>query len=397
MDAVRAAVVGTGLIGGSVLLRLVEAGVPVRGWDPDPDTRRYGRERGVDFPDDLARTVRDAGVVFLAGPLVTLPATVAEVAAAAPVDCVLTDVGSTKSAVAVAARRHGLTGRFVPGHPMAGTERAGLAAARPELLRGATWVLCPDQPADLGPFRRLARLLMDVFAARVTPMSPEAHDEAAALASHVPHVLARALAGAAGRSPVRDSVRALAAGSFRDGTRVAGTPSRRTADMLLGNRAAVLEQLTAVRAYLDELAAAVEADDAPVLTRLLAEARALRVALPAPPDRPALPARPGRPALTDVTGPDAAPEDVAAVAERLSFSAPDGAEELAWLLGLGASGGWLTGCEPGLGTVTWTARRLRPPDRSPVDRSPVDPVRDAGSPPSPGGPARAAEPGQKVT
>ncbi|PWR06094.1 prephenate dehydrogenase/arogenate dehydrogenase family protein [Micromonospora acroterricola] len=325
---IRAAVVGTGLIGGSVLLRLAESGLDVAGWDPDLATREQARARGVAAPDTLEQAVADRDVVFLGGPLPTLPRTLARVAAATAPGCVLTDVGSTKVEVAEAADRLGLTDRFVPGHPMAGAESAGLAAASTTLLAGAAWVLCPAPGAATAGFRWLTGLLVELFDARVVPMSAPAHDSAAALASHVPHLLAGALAGAAQRAPLRDAVLALAAGSFRDGTRVAGTPAERTANMLLGNRARVLHELADVTEFLDGLAAALRAGDAAALTARYAEAAAVRSALL---DR--------------------------RYAERdREFPAEgDHAAEVTWLRELGDAGGHLTGCRVDTGSVAYTA------------------------------------------
>ncbi|TQJ24973.1 prephenate dehydrogenase [Micromonospora sp. A202] len=325
---VRAAVIGTGLIGGSALLRLAEAGLDVVGWDPDPTTRERAQDRGVVAPATIEQAVAGRDVVFLCGPLPTLAGTLALVAELTAPGCVLTDVGSTKVAVAAAADRLGLTDRFVPGHPMAGAESAGLTAASPTLLAGAAWVLCPAPGTATDAFRWLTGLLVELFEARVVPMSASAHDSAAALASHVPHLLAGALAGATQRAPLRDAVLTLAAGSFSDGTRVAGTPAERTANMLLGNRDRVLHELDEVRAFLDGLAAALRADDAPALIARYAEARAARSALS------------GR-----------------RLAGQTREFAVDGDHdvEVTWLRGLGDVGGHLTGCQVGSGTVSYTA------------------------------------------
>ncbi|MFI6133986.1 prephenate dehydrogenase [Micromonospora sp. NPDC051141] len=323
----RAAVVGTGLIGGSILLRLRDTGLAVAGWDPDPAVRGQLRERGVAVAGTVEEAVAGRDVVFVCGPLPTLPTTLARVAAATDDRCVLTDVGSVKAEVATAATAQGLGHRFVPGHPMAGADRAGLGAAGPELLDGAAWVLCPG-PTGLTAFRRLAALLVDVFHARVVPMSAPEHDAAAALASHVPHVLAGALAGTVQRSALRDAVLALAAGSFSDGTRVAGGPPERTANMLLGNRDRVLAELTGVGDFLTELTAALRAGDAEALAGRLAEGRAARAALR------------GREFGT----------------HRREFpAAADHAGELAYLRELGAAGGHLTGCRVTDGAVGYTA------------------------------------------
>ncbi|SCG57324.1 prephenate dehydrogenase [Micromonospora inositola] len=328
-----AAVVGTGLIGGSVLLRLRAAGLDVAGWDPDPATRRYAHEQGLAAPDTLEEAVAGRDVVFLCGPLPSLAETLSRAAAATEEHCVLTDVGSTKAEVAAAATAQGLGRRFVPGHPMAGADRAGLASATPALLDGAAWVLCPTG-SGMAAFRRLAALVIDVFRARVVPMSAPEHDVAAALSSHVPHLLAGALAGAVQRSALREAVLALAAGSFADGTRVAGGPPERTANMLLANRGPALTGLDAVRAVLDDLADAVRAGDPATLTDLLDEGRTARAAV-------------GGRVFT---------------AHRREFpAAVDHAGELAYLRELGAAGGHLTECRVEAGAVVYTGRLPAPP------------------------------------
>ncbi|MFI6782684.1 prephenate dehydrogenase [Micromonospora sp. NPDC050276] len=325
---VRAAVLGTGLIGGSVLLRLADAGLDVAGWDPDPATRERAQRRGVVAPATIEQAVADRDVVFLCGPLPTLPHTLARLAELTGPGCVLTDVGSTKVQVTETADRLGLAQRFVPGHPMAGAESAGLTAASPTLLAGAAWVLCPAPGAAMGAFRWLTGLLVDVFDARVVPMSAPAHDSVAALASHVPHLLAGALAGATQRAPLRDAVLALAAGSFSDGTRVAGTPAERTANMLLGNRDRVLHELAEVRAFLDGLAAALRADDAQALIARYTEARAARSALL---DR----------RFTGQT-------------RRFTVDGDQDAE-VTWLRELGGAGGHLAGCQVDPDAVSYAA------------------------------------------
>ncbi|MGW0436333.1 prephenate dehydrogenase [Micromonospora sp. NPDC003197] len=324
----RVAVVGTGLIGGSILLRLQEAGLDVRGWDPDPSTRDFARQQGLTFAETLTDAVRDRDVVFLGGPLSSLPDTLVKVAKMTDDRCVITDVGSTKSGVAAYAVETGLAHRFVPGHPMAGTERAGLTAAIPALFDGAAWVLCPSPDGLISQFRTLAQLFIEVFAARIVPMDPAVHDAVVALSSHIPHLLAGSLAGAAARSPVSEAILGLAAGSFRDGTRVAGTPSRRTADMLINNRHFVLRQMELVDAFLADLTAALRADDVEALTTHLTQSRDLRESLLS------------RPMTRSV--------------EQFPVSGPDSAE-LDFLLRLGETGGHLTRCAIDSAMVSYTA------------------------------------------
>ncbi|HEX5542346.1 MAG TPA: prephenate dehydrogenase/arogenate dehydrogenase family protein [Micromonospora sp.] len=333
----KTAVVGTGLIGGSILLRLRQAGLDVTGWDPDRETREQARQQGLVFADEIGDAVRDRDVVFLCGPLSTLPDTLATVAKATSDHCVITDVGSTKSAVAAAAEKNGLTHRVVPGHPMSGTERSGLVSADPLLFSGAPWVLCPAAESPIGPFRALSRMVIDVFEARVVPMSVPVHDTAVALASHIPHLLAGSLSGGVARSPLRDAVLALAAGSFRDGTRVAGTPSARTVDMLINNRDFVLRQVELVQDFLTDLITALRDNDAERLTTHYAQSRAVREDL--------------------LTRP------VSRSTRSFALGGPHDAE-LDFLLKLGRSGGYLTRCAVEDSMVTYTVHR--PQQSTPV-------------------------------
>jgi prephenate dehydrogenase len=307
-------VIGTGLIGGSILRRLHSLDADVIGWDPDPATRDLGRDAGLRFADRLEAAVERRNLVFLCGPLRTLPDTLARVAELTSDDCVITDVGSTKSSVAAAARR---LPRVVPGHPMAGTENAGLEAAVPTLFCGAPWVLCPEPTVSLPHYRRLAALIADAFEARVAPMPADRHDDVVALSSHIPHLLAGALTGAVARSAVRDGVLALAAGSFRDGTRVAGAPSWRTAAMVGENRAAVLSQMRLVQDALGTLVESLERDDNGALMSDFETGRHVR---------------------TDLLSRDMTP------VERTFDRHAESAGERAFLVDTGVRGGYLTSC-----------------------------------------------------
>lgn len=322
----RAAVIGTGLIGGSVLVRLHNKGIDAIGWDPDSGTRSYGLDRGLSYAHEIADALTDRNVIFLAGPLSSLPASLHQVAEHAPADCVITDVGSTKQDISRVAEEMGLSSRFIPGHPMAGTERSGLSAADPALFDGASWVLCPYPHEPLGRFRHLAIILAGIFGVRVVPMDPTTHDATVALSSHIPHLLAGALAGGVARSPLRPSVLGLAAGSFRDGSRVAGTPSARTADMLASNREAVIAQFSSVRRFLDDLVTAVEHGDDSRLVDLLSLARSVRM---------------------DFLQAEMVPS------RRVFGTDLSNNEEHRFLMGLGAAGGYLTRCEVSGSEVTY--------------------------------------------
>jgi prephenate dehydrogenase len=240
---VRVGVLGLGLIGGSVALRLA-AGHDVLVWDTDPATRAAAAARGLTVAEDLAGT----DVTVLATPMDALPAALA---VGAPV---VTDVGSVKAPVLAAARAAGVRDRYVGGHPMAGSERSGFAAADPGLLDGAVWVLCLDEDTDLDRWLTVAGLVAGA-GCRVLPTTAAEHDRAQARISGLPHLLASALAAAGGRGGPLAA--ALAAGSYRDGTRVAGTRPEFTAALCDTNREALgavldetLADLAAARAAL---------------------------------------------------------------------------------------------------------------------------------------------------
>jgi prephenate dehydrogenase len=252
---VRVAVVGLGLVGGSLARRLLP-GHEVSGWDADPGTRTLAADAGIRIEQ-----YAEADVTVVATPL----AAVDDVLSA--VDCpIVTDVVSVKAPVLSAARAHGLADRYVGGHPMAGTEHAGFAAGDPDLFEGAAWVLCVEPGTDLDRWRTVARLALDA-GARVIPTTAAEHDDAQARISGLPHLLATALSVAGDEGGPLAA--ALAAGSFRDGTRVAGSRPELVAALCDGNRDALAQVLSAT---LDRLAEARQALETGTSIAPLAEA-----------------------------------------------------------------------------------------------------------------------------
>ncbi len=252
----RIALVGVGLIGGSIgLAARARLDASVAGYDPDGEALELARERGaIDrAADSVSGAVSDAEAVFVAAPVGVLPGAVADALSAAPQNCVVSDVGSTKRAI-VAAHDDA---RFVGGHPLAGVETSGVRHARADLFDGATWYLTP-QPTTSGIlYERLHRLLHGL-GARPVAIEPEAHDTILATVSHLPHVLANVLVAQAARTLDSGSdppQRLPATGpSFRDATRVAGAPSAIWTDIYISNRDALaariddtIARLTAVR------------------------------------------------------------------------------------------------------------------------------------------------------
>ncbi|UVE97006.1 prephenate dehydrogenase [Dietzia sp. B32] len=213
------------------------------GWNRSAAGAGSATAAGFDVTTDLPTTLRRAAetdaLVVVGVPLPALDAVLGAVAEHAPT-VALTDVISVKGPVLDAVRRRGLDGRFVGGHPMAGTAHSGWDATDPDLFRGATWLVAADDDADPDTWGRVARLALDC-GARVTSATSADHDGAVARISHLGHVLAEALALAGSRGG--DLALALAAGSFRDGTRVAGTAPDLVRAICEPNRDALVEVL----------------------------------------------------------------------------------------------------------------------------------------------------------
>ncbi|MGH3875233.1 MAG: prephenate dehydrogenase [Pseudonocardiaceae bacterium] len=230
-------VIGLGLIGGSLLRAADQAGWKVRGTAASKATVTAAREAGFDVTSSIEDVLTgDDALVVLAVPLPAVVDVLPLVHRHAP-GCRLTDVVSVKRPVAAAVARLAPSARYVGGHPMAGTSASGWAAGSATLFAGASWLVSTDDGADPLVWAQVAQLALDC-GATVVPAGAEDHDAAVARVSHLPHVLAAVLAsvGADG-GPL---AMALAAGSFTDGTRVAGSRPELVRAMCEGNRDALL-------------------------------------------------------------------------------------------------------------------------------------------------------------
>jgi prephenate dehydrogenase len=246
---VRIAVVGVGLIGGSVALAARErAGAHVTGYDPAGVPSHVASSAAT-----VEEAVLGADITVVAAPVGALPDVVA--AALAASDGIVTDVGSTKRAVVAAVDDP----RFIGGHPLAGAETAGVEHARAGLFDGATWYLTPTERTEGVLYDRLYRFLAAI-GARPQALDPATHDTLMAAVSHLPHVLANVLVAQAARALDAEGERLPATGpSFRDATRVAGAPTSVWRDIYLSNADALgpllddaIARLTAVRTALAE-------------------------------------------------------------------------------------------------------------------------------------------------
>jgi prephenate dehydrogenase len=266
----RLAIVGTGLIGGSVGLAARAAGVEdVRGWDVDAEALAVAVERGaVAAADSLAEAVDGVELALVAAPVAALPAQVAAVLEASDDATTVTDVGSTKGAVT----RSVTDGRFIGGHPVCGSEAHGPAHASGELFRGATWFLTPVAATDPERYRTLHGFVSSLGAVAVA-VDPQAHDRLVALTSHLPHALANLLLNQAGAARI-DGHEPLAAagGSLRDVTRVAGANPRIWVDIFLDNAEAVAGALAEHRRRVEQVEQALREGDAGFLARWIGEA-----------------------------------------------------------------------------------------------------------------------------
>jgi prephenate dehydrogenase len=275
--ALRIAVVGVGLIGGSIgLAARARLDAAVSGFDPDARVGDAALARGAiaTAAATIEEAVADAELAFVAAPVGVLGETVDAVLAAAPEDCAVSDVGSTKRAVV---GQH-QDPRFIGGHPLAGAETSGVEHARADLFDGATWYLTPG-PATAGAlYERLHRALVGI-GAQPAAIDAAIHDRMMASVSHLPHVFANVLVGQAARA-LGDGEDVPATGpSFRDATRVAGASSTIWPDIYLSNRDTLVPLIDEATARLAEVRDALTRGDRAAIERWNDGARADRDAL----------------------------------------------------------------------------------------------------------------------
>jgi prephenate dehydrogenase len=273
----RAAIVGTGLVGGSIGLALRALGWHVTGCDRDDRAQARALELGA---LDAIGVADDVELTFIATPVGAIPGEVR--AALERCRGLVTDVGSVKAPML------DLMGdpRYVGGHPMAGSELEGVDGARADLFEGATWVLTPVAGTDDRALTAI-RAVLSSFGADVVAIPPDRHDTMVAMVSHVPHLTAATLMRLADdRSSEHRALLRLAAGGFRDMTRIAAGHPGIWPDICAENRVAILDELGRLIDALGEIRTVVADSDGPSLVRMLEQAREARMALPARFGRP---------------------------------------------------------------------------------------------------------------
>lgn len=264
-------VIGLGLIGGSVAVGLRQRGWRVHGDDARPETVQRAVERDV---IDAAGLDPDAEITFVAVPVMAVTDQVAR--ALAETNGLVTDVGSVKSPICAACDNR----RFIGGHPMAGSELDGLDGADPNMFDGAVWVLTPTSDADDVALAAISGVVR-TLGAEVLALPPERHDQVVAVVSHVPHLTAATLMQlATDRAEEHGALLRLAAGGFRDMTRIASGHPAIWLDICAQNRSAIVATLDGLIGRLSEIRAIVEHDERDRLEATLAAAREARTNLP---------------------------------------------------------------------------------------------------------------------
>ncbi|NBB86823.1 MAG: prephenate dehydrogenase/arogenate dehydrogenase family protein [Bacteroidetes bacterium] len=276
-------IVGTGLIGGSLALAWQAAlpDVQLTGFDT-PEVLDAAHARGAldARAASLEAAVAEAELVVLATPLRAMLPLMNDMAPHLPEGVVVTDVGSVKRPVlAHAAEALPAHATFIGGHPMAGSENDGIDAADPLLFENATYVLCPPDDTEVPA---ALRTLIDATGARIRLMDAPTHDRVAATVSHLPQLVAVALAQYAGERHATDGATLdLAAGGFRDLTRIASSPFDLWRDILTANEGPVLDALGGFAATIQTLRNRLIAEDHEALAAIFDDAHEARATIPA--------------------------------------------------------------------------------------------------------------------
>lgn len=277
----RLAIVGVGLIGGSLARALRTAGAvgEIVGCGRGKANLDLAVELGVidRYSHDVAEAVQGVDMVFLAVPLGAMRDAFAAMRSTLPTGALITDGGSAKGSVVNDCRDAApeLLARFVPGHPIAGTENNGVAASFAELYQNRRVILTPLADNDRTAVDQVAQMWR-LCGAEVTEMSVQHHDEVLAATSHLPHMLAFGLVDMLARLKENDEIFRYAAGGFRDFTRIASSNPVMWRDICIANREALSPMLAAFAEEMNELAQRIGSADADALLEIFERAKAAR-------------------------------------------------------------------------------------------------------------------------
>lgn len=285
----RLAVIGVGLIGGSLALSLKSKGAvnEVVGYSRSDEARQEALSLGIidKAADSIAEAVVDADVVFVAVPMGAMASVFAEMSEHIRPEAIITDGGSAKAQV-VSSAREALGDKFkqfVPGHPIAGTEKSGPAAAFATLYENHRIVLTPVSETDSAATAKI-KMMWQLTGAEVFEMDVEHHDTVLAATSHLPHVLAFNLVGMLAQRDDCDEVLRYAAGGFRDFSRIASSDAVMWRDICLGNKQAILDLLDEFHQGINKIEQAIKEDDGEYLVEVFERAKKARDSRFADPD-----------------------------------------------------------------------------------------------------------------
>jgi cyclohexadieny/prephenate dehydrogenase len=279
MNVDRLCLLGVGLIGGSVGLAAKRFGVARHVVGVGRDDRNLARAQQLgaidSFTNSTAEAARDSDFIVVCTPVDRVATDVLEVAKHAPASALITDVGSTKGNIltALAGKLGGTQARFIGSHPLAGSEKRGAANSRADLFTDKLVVVTPE-PATDPEATAFIELFWTKLGARTLRMTPQAHDEALAITSHVPHAVASAMAGITPEGWLM-----LTAGGFRDTTRIAGGDAELWAAIFEANRTAVLNGIEQFQERFAALKQRLQSNDHAGLVQWLAEGKRVRDAL----------------------------------------------------------------------------------------------------------------------
>ncbi len=277
----RVAIIGLGLLGGSIGLAVREhlPGVSTAGYDKDPATRRRAAERGLadTIHESPAEAVHDADLVIFCVPPGAMGEAAAEIANALPTHALVSDVGSSKQAIARALGAALPGHAIIPAHPVAGTENSGPDAGFASLFQNRWCIITPPADADAELLQHL-REFWEALGANVEVMDAQHHDLVLAVTSHLPHLIAYTIVGTASEleQVTQSEVIKYSAGGFRDFTRIAASDPTMWRDVFLSNREAVLEMLQRFTEDLTALQRAIRVGDGPKLIEHFTRTRAIR-------------------------------------------------------------------------------------------------------------------------
>lgn len=277
----RIAIIGLGLLGGSIGLAVKEylPGARTTGYDLDPANRRRAAERGLAdrVCETAAEAVREADLVIFCVPPGAMGAAAREIAGAVPADAVISDVGSCKQSIAAALTEALPDHAVIPAHPVAGTENSGPDAGFAALFQKRWCIITPPADADPALVAKLSAF-WEALGAQVELMDAQHHDLVLAVTSHLPHLIAYTIVGTASdlEDVTQSEVIKYSAGGFRDFTRIAASDPVMWRDVFLANKEAVLEMLQRFSEDLTALQRAIRWGDGDALFDLFTRTRAIR-------------------------------------------------------------------------------------------------------------------------